>query len=118
MVLLWAAWSRPATELLPTAAELAEEYEGAGVVFYTVSLGAPAEEEAEKVLGRFPAGTRHFTLEGDPMMALAGFGLTDVPAALLYAPGGELWTAMDSADGAELTPADLADAIEEMLAAR
>ena len=107
-VLLWADWSRPAVEILPTAAELAQEYESS-VLFWTVSL-----QESEVKPKGFPLGARHFTLEEDPTITLSRFGLQDVPAVLLYAPGGELRMTLGSSDAAPLAPADLADAIEEL----
>jgi hypothetical protein len=113
VVLLWGDWSRASVELLPAAAELAAEYEGRGVVFYTVSLGdGPPAKDVRLLLRQFPAGTRHFILEEDPGMTLARLGLSDVPAALLYEPGGALRMALDSDDAMRLAPDDLADGIE------
>jgi thiol-disulfide isomerase/thioredoxin len=112
LVLFWADWSRPAVELLPTAAELAAEYEGAGLQVVTVRLGAADPQDAPP---GFPAGSRHVSLTEDPSFALARYGLTDVPAALVFARGGELLFALDSTDAAPLTPAELADAIEGAL---
>ncbi len=110
VVLLWGDWSRPAVELLPTAAELAWEYQGERLIFYTVSLGQPPHKDARGMLDDFPSGTRHFTLEDDPAKILSRFGLADVPAALFYAPGAKLRMTLDSPEAA-----DLADAIESLL---
>ena len=109
VVLLWADWSRPAVEILPSAAELAAEYES-GVVFWTVALGEP-----ELKPKGFPLSSRRFILEEDPTVALSRLGLQDVPAALLYEPGGKLRFALGSSDDAPLSPADLADAIESLM---
>jgi thioredoxin-like negative regulator of GroEL len=114
VALFWADWSRPALELLPTAAELAAEYEGEGVIFYTVSLGRPEHKDARRVLARFPMGSRHFILDEDPGLALMRFGLADVPAVLVYAPGGQLKESMGAGEETPLTPADLADAVESV----
>jgi thiol-disulfide isomerase/thioredoxin len=118
VVLLWGDWSRPAVEILPAAGELAAEYEGEGLAFYTVSLEQTPGKEARRVLDGFPSSARHFTLEEDPAVTLTRFGLGDVPAALLYAPSGELRSSFGSSDDAPLTPADLADAIDALLAER
>jgi hypothetical protein len=108
VVLLWADWSRPAVEILPTAAELAKEYESS-VLFWTVSL-----QESELKPKGFPLSARHLTLKEDPTITLSRHGLQDIPAVLLYAPGGELKMALGSSDAAPLAPADVVDAIEEL----
>ncbi|MCB1019897.1 MAG: hypothetical protein H6509_11755 [Bryobacterales bacterium] len=106
VVLLWADWSRASVELLPTAAELAVEYESSAT-FWTVCLERTVVEPKG-----FPLGARHFVLEGDPTIILSQYELQDVPAALLFEPGGKLHAALGSHDDAPLSPADLADAIE------
>ena len=105
VVYLWADWSRDAVELLPTAAELAAEYESS-VVFWTVSLG-----ESDLEPKGFPSSSRHFTLEEDPTVTLSRLGLQDIPAALLYAPNRALRLTLGPSD---LTPTALTDAIESL----
>jgi thiol-disulfide isomerase/thioredoxin len=114
-VLFWADWSQPAVELLPTAAELAAEYEGEGLVFYTVSLGRPKMKDALGVLGRFPIRSRRFIVGEDPTAILTRFGLADIPSAIVCAPGGQVRERLGVYADAPLTPADLTDAIEAVL---
>jgi len=116
VVLLWAEWSRPAVELLPAIGELADEYEGRGVVLLAVCLGEPRGSGMKAALRRLPASVRQFSLAEEPPLTLSRYGLRDVPAALVYSPAGELLYTLESSEHALLTPADLADAIDSMLA--
>ena len=115
VVVLWAEWSRPSVELLPAFAELAEEYEGQDVALVAACLSEAPSREAQRILRRFPANVRQVTLEGEPPFTLARYGLGDVPAALVYGPGGELLFNLEGSDREPLTPADLADAIESLI---
>ena len=114
LVVLWADWSRPAVELLPTVGELASEFEGQGVAILVVSLGEPAEGDVGGILAGLPETVRRLSLAGEPTSILARYEIQDVPAALGYGPDGRHAFTLQSEAHAPLTPADLADAIESL----
>ena len=116
IVLLWADWSRSSVELLPTAGELAAEYEGRGLTFVTVCLGDAPSEGPQRLLAQFPVDVRQVILDEEPTFALARYGVQDVPAALGFGPGGEMLFALQTTEHSPLTPAELADAIESLIA--
>ena len=109
MAYVWAPWSRPSIELLPSVVELEREYADVPVVYVCL------EGDDGGFLGKLEPLGRQLRLAADYAEAVEELQLPEPPAALLYGAGGELLRTMTAEDQANpLTPEDIADALERI----
>ncbi len=111
VVYVWAPWSRPSVELLPTLVELEREY--AAVPFLYLCL----ESADGDLLDELDSQGRHLHLDVEYGAAVEDLDIPEPPAVRIYGVGGRLLHALTSGDGANpLAPEDIADAIDQAAA--
>lgn len=114
-VYVWASWSRPSVELLPTILELQQEYEPRGVQFFYLSLDADSEEDARGLM-REVDGPPFYRLTAPLEQAAELLGIYEPPAILAYPGDGEPPFRLESGPSEEaFSPEDAAALLDSLV---
>ena len=121
VVTAWAGWCRSCVEVFPDLVRIARIYQPRGVVFAGVCLDdaadQPALEEARKLVEEQQVPFATYLLRSEISEALAELDAQGIPLVLLYDATGELRYQLEGDDfDNEISPADIEDAIESLLA--
>jgi thiol-disulfide isomerase/thioredoxin len=121
VVTTWASWCRSCVEMFPDLVRIARTYQPRGVAFAGVCLDdaadQPALEEARKLVEEHQVPFATYLLQSEISEALAQLDAQGIPLVLLYDGKGKLRYQLegDNLDN-EISPADVEDAIESLLA--
>jgi len=121
VVTAWAGWCRSCVELFPDLIRIARTYQPRGVAFAGVCLDdaadQPALEEARKLVEEQQVPFATYLLQSEISEALAELDAQGIPLVLLYDATGKLRYQLEGDDfDNEISPADIEDAIESLLA--
>ena len=119
---MWATWCLPCIERFPHMVELSTEFADQGVEFVSLCLDdrddADAIELARKFLTEQKATFPNYLMDEVVTHAFEKLDLLGIPAVFIYGPDGVLRYRLTGDDpNNQYTDADVADAIEELLAA-
>lgn len=119
---MWATWCLPCIERFPHMVELATEFADQGVEFVSLCLDdrddADAIELAREFLTEQKATFPNYLMDEVVTHAFEKLDLLGIPAVFIYGPDGVLRYRLTGDDpNNQYTDADVADAIEELLAA-
>lgn len=121
VVTAWAGWCRSCVDVFPDLVRIARIYQPRGVAFAGVCLDdaadQPALEEARKLVEEQQVPFATYLLRSEISEALAELDAQGIPLVLLYNATGELRYQLEGDDfDNEISPADIEDAIESLLA--
>lgn len=126
VVNVWASWCRACVELFPSIVELQREYEPAGTQFVSLCLDDLAELEDVARIQSFltsafgdPHGVSsgHYAFEEDFADIMDRLSLPSLPGVLVYDAAGQLRHKLSGDElNNEVSPADVEDAIESLIA--
>ena len=119
---MWATWCLPCIERFPHMVELATEFADQGVEFVSLCLDdrddADGIELAREFLTEQKATFPNYLMDEVVTHAFEKLDLLGIPAVFIYGPDGVLRYRLTGDDpNNQYTDADVADAIEELLAA-
>ena len=119
---MWATWCLPCIERFPHMVELSTEFADQGVEFVSLCLDdrddADAIELATEFLTEQKATFPNYLMDEVVTHAFEKLDLLGIPAVFIYGPDGVLRYRLTGDDpNNQYTDADVADAIEELLAA-
>lgn len=119
---MWATWCLPCIERFPHMVELATQFADQGVEFVSLCLDdrddADAIELAREFLTEQRATFPNYLMDEVVTQAFEKLDLLGIPAVFIYGPDGVLRYRLTGDDpNNQYTDADVADAIEELLAA-
>ncbi len=115
VIYVWASWSRPAVELLPTVVELESEYEPLGVEFRYVSLDVDSAAAALDIM-REIEGPPFYRLALPLEQASALVGIQAPPAVLGFAPDGRRLVLEAGSEEEVVAGEDIAGLVEQLVA--
>ena len=121
VVNVWASWCRSCVELFPSVVDLSKRYEPDQVQVLSLSIDdsndSAALEQVWEFLLNQDADFPHYLLTHEITEALESLGLESIPAIMVYDAEGRLRHRFQGDDDEiQVSPADLRDAIESLLA--